>query len=240
MECDALAFKTCRETEGPFCDYLEVQFGKPVLLAGPVRPEPPTCTLDEKWIQWLDKFEVGSVVLCALGSECVLEKGELQELVSGLELSGMPFIAALRHDQMGEETCSLKGGIVTPWVPQNLILRHPSVGCFVTHCGSGSLSEAMMGNCQMVFLPRVGDQFFNARFMAGDLQVGVEIERGEDDGSFTRDDVCKAIRSVMDEKSELGKRVKANYLRWKDFFTKEGVDESYIKELIGKLRIILS
>ncbi|KAI4306423.1 hypothetical protein L6164_029700 [Bauhinia variegata] len=52
-KCDAIVFKTCREMEGPYCDYLDSQLGKQILLAGPVLPEPPTSTLEEKWETWL-------------------------------------------------------------------------------------------------------------------------------------------------------------------------------------------
>jgi len=67
--CDAIGFKGCREIEGPYVDYLEQEFGKPVLLSGPVLPEPPKTILDEKWGSWLNGFKDGSLVYCALGSE---------------------------------------------------------------------------------------------------------------------------------------------------------------------------
>ena len=73
------------------------------------------------------------------------------------------------------------------WVQQQLILAHPSVGCFVTHYGAGSLTEALMNMCQMVLLPQPrGDHVVNARVMGGNLKVGVEVERGEEDGLFKR------------------------------------------------------
>ena len=56
------------------------------------------------------------------------------------------------------------------------------MGCFVTHCDSGSLPEAMVTDCQLVLLPHAGDQIINARLLGGDLKVGVEIEKGEEDG----------------------------------------------------------
>lgn len=35
---DAICFRTCREIEGPLCDYLAEQYPKPLLLTGPVLP----------------------------------------------------------------------------------------------------------------------------------------------------------------------------------------------------------
>ncbi|KAK9928695.1 hypothetical protein M0R45_025818 [Rubus argutus] len=48
-DCDAIGFKTCREFEGPFCDYLETQMRKPIILSGPVVSDPPSSQLEEKW-----------------------------------------------------------------------------------------------------------------------------------------------------------------------------------------------
>ena len=60
-----------------------------------------------------------------------------------------------------------------------------------------------MTECQLVLLPNVGDQIINARLMGGDLiKVGVEAEKGGEDGQFIREGVCRAVMSVMDENSE--------------------------------------
>ncbi|OVA09361.1 UDP-glucuronosyl/UDP-glucosyltransferase [Macleaya cordata] len=98
-ECDLVAIRTCREIEGPYCDYLEVQYGKPVLLTGPALPDQQNIAihpLEEKWANWLGGFKPGSVLYCAFGSEWVLRKDQFQELVLGFELTGMPFLVALK------------------------------------------------------------------------------------------------------------------------------------------------
>ncbi|KAF9604866.1 hypothetical protein IFM89_011148 [Coptis chinensis] len=94
--CQALCFHGCRELEGPFSDFMEKQYKKPISLIGPVLPKPSCRPLDEKWVKWLGGFKKGSVVYCAFGSECVLEKDQFQELVLGLELTGLPFIVRLK------------------------------------------------------------------------------------------------------------------------------------------------
>ena len=58
--------------------------------------------------------------------------------------------------------------------------------------------------------PHVGDQIINARLMAGDLKVGVEVEKGEEDGLSSKDDVRKAVMTVMDDDSKVGKEARAN------------------------------
>ncbi|PKI76205.1 hypothetical protein CRG98_003432 [Punica granatum] len=248
-DSDAIAFKSCREIEGSYCDYLQLHFNKPLLLAGPVMPEPPNRDLKETWVQWLNSFEPRSVIFCALGSECILKTNEFQELVLGLEITNRPFLVALKPPA-GATTVesALPSGFLDRvkdraivhggWVEQNLILQHPSVGFFVTHCGSGSLSEAMISDCQMVLLPHAGDQFINARVIAGSLKVGVEVEKLED-GSFTRDGVCKAVRCVMDEDSEVGNEVRVNHMKWKEFLLRDGLEESYINEFVKRLHTLL-
>jgi hypothetical protein len=95
--CDhAIGFRTSREIEGPYADYVGNQFDKPVLFSGPVIPEPNTSTLEEKWSTLLGEFKANSVIYCAFGSECTLEKDQFEELLLGLEFTGMLFLAALK------------------------------------------------------------------------------------------------------------------------------------------------
>ena len=206
-QCDALGLRTCREIEGPYIDNLESHFGKSLFLSGPVIPKLPTSALEEKWVKWLGRFKIRSVIYCAFGSECTLNKDQFQELVLGLELSGWPFLAALKPPfgaesieealpEGFEERVQGKGIVHGGWVQQLLILKHPSVGCFIAHCGSGSFFEALINQCQLVLLPHVGDQILNARMMSNNLKVGVEVEKGED-GLFTKESVCKAVNKVM-------------------------------------------
>ncbi|KAL2475306.1 UDP-glycosyltransferase 79B6 [Abeliophyllum distichum] len=170
-DCDAIAFKTCREMEGPYCEFLENKFKKPVILAGPVLPEPPTSTLDEKWAKWLDQFKLKTVIFCAFGSEARLRKDQFQELLLGLEFTG--------------------------------------------------------------------DQIINARLMGGDLRIGVEVEKGHENGLFSKEGVVKAIRSVMEDDSEIGKVVQSNHAKWRDFLLSKGLEDSYIDNFVQKLGSLL-
>ncbi|KAK7335417.1 hypothetical protein VNO80_27241 [Phaseolus coccineus] len=45
---DAIGFKGCREIEGPYVDYLAEQFGKSVVLSGPIISEPPNTVFGGK------------------------------------------------------------------------------------------------------------------------------------------------------------------------------------------------
>ncbi|KAK7267982.1 hypothetical protein RIF29_20664 [Crotalaria pallida] len=89
-ECSFILYKTCKELEGPYIDYVENQYGKQVLLAGPLVPEPSIDVLEEKWTKWLDNFQAKSVILCSFGSETFLNDDQIKELASGLELTNLP------------------------------------------------------------------------------------------------------------------------------------------------------
>lgn len=147
---DAIALRTYHEVEGPYCDYIRHQIVKPMLLTGPVLPETPVTKLDEKWTNWLCNFEQGAAVYCAYGSQNTLTKEQFQELPLEFELSGQPFLVALStpdgsatvEEALPEgsgERVKGRGWVYGGSVLQTLILEHPSVGCFVTRCGYGSM-----------------------------------------------------------------------------------------------------
>ncbi|KAI8008202.1 Anthocyanidin 3-O-glucoside 2''-O-glucosyltransferase [Camellia lanceoleosa] len=86
--------------------------------------------------------------------------------------------------------------------------------------------------------PNVGDQIINARMMSRNLKVGVEVEKGED-GLFTRESVCRAVRVVMDEESEIGKEVRENHGKMREFLLNKDLESSYIDDFNKKLHGLL-
>ncbi|XP_043687507.1 cyanidin 3-O-galactoside 2''-O-xylosyltransferase FGGT1-like [Telopea speciosissima] len=247
---DAISFRTSRETEGIYCDYIEKKYGKPVMLSGPILPEPPSIGLDEKWSKWLDRFKPRSVIFCSFGSECIMKKDQYQELLLGFELTGMPFLVALKPPVEAETTQDglLEGfeervigrGVVEGgWVQQQLLLGHPSVGCFVTHCGLGSMNESLVNDVQLVLVPHSGDQFVNARLMSGDLKIGVEVVRREEGGWYTKENVCEVVKLVMDENSKVAKEVRENKLKIKEVFKGERFESDYIDRFVEKLQDLI-
>ncbi|KAK6934215.1 UDP-glucuronosyl/UDP-glucosyltransferase [Dillenia turbinata] len=243
--CDAIAIRTCVEIEGQLCDYIGSQFEKKVLVSGPVLPDPSTAPLDEKWNQWLGGFQPGSVVFCAFGSQFILEKKQFQELVLGFELTGLPFFIAVKPPtgtetveealpEAFEERVRERGVVYGGWVQQLLMLNHSSVGCFVSHCGFGSMWESLMSDCQIVLIPQLGDQILNTRLMAQELKLAVEVDR-EDTGWFSKESVCKAIKSVMDKDSEMGSLVRKNHAKWKQALVSKGIMTEYINRFVQSL-----
>lgn len=204
--------------ESPFCDYMQNQLQKQVLLLGPSLPDPSYATLEKKRGKWLNSFRKGSVVYCAFGSECILDKNQFQELVLGLELTGLPFLVWLKPS-FGVET-------MAEALPERFEERVRGRG--VVH----GEWESFVSSCLIVLVPHLGDQFINTNSMNKVLKVAVDAERREDDGWFTKEAVCKAVKMVMDEGSGVGEKVKANHHRWKDFLLTEGLQSYYIENFV--------
>ncbi|KAF2574398.1 hypothetical protein F2Q70_00004891 [Brassica cretica] len=217
--CDAIAIRTCRETED----------------------EPNKTSLEPRWADWLAKFKPGSVVFCAFGSQPVVDKiDQFQELCLGLEATGLPFLVAIKppsgvstvEEALPEgfqERVRGRGVVYGGWVQQPMILDHPSVGCFVSHCGFGSTWESLMSDCQMVLVPQHGEQILNARLMAEEMEVAVEVER-EENGWFSRRSLEDAVKSVMGEVSEVGEKVRKNHDKWRCVLSDSGFADGYISK----------
>ncbi|CAJ1976587.1 unnamed protein product [Sphenostylis stenocarpa] len=250
-ECSFLVFKTCKEIEGPYLEYIEKQFGKPVLLSGPLVPEPSTDVLEERWSNWLDTFPAKSVILCSFGSETFLNDDQIKELASGLELTGLPFILVLNFPSNLSVQAELKrtlpkgflervkdrGMVHAGWFQQQLVLKHSSVGCYVCHAGFSSVIEAMVNDCQLVLLPFKGDQFFNSKLIAKDLEAGVEVNRREEDGYFHKEDVLKALKTLMvEDDKEPGKRIRENHMKWGKFLSDKEIQNKFITDLVAQLK----
>ncbi|XP_050216042.1 UDP-glycosyltransferase 79B6-like [Mercurialis annua] len=247
---DSIAIRTCQELEGKFCDYISTQYDKPVFLTGPILPDPSTTPLEERWANWLSGFEKGSVIFCAFGSQIRLDKNQFQGLVLGLESTGLPFLAALKAPNGAktieealpegfEERVKGRGVVSSGWVQQLMILDHPSVGCFLNHCGFGSMWESLMSDCQIVLVPHLGDQILNTRFMASELKVAVEVARDEN-GWFAKETLTKAIKSVMDKDSELGSVVKENHKKWKEILGCKDYMSGYIDKFVKNMHDLVN
>ncbi|WCJ41169.1 UDP-Glycosyltransferase superfamily protein [Euphorbia peplus] len=243
---DAIAMRTCIETEGKFCDYIGSEYKKHVFLTGPLLPDPPKTPLEDRWEKWLGGFEKKSVIFCAFGSQIALEKNQFQELVSGFESTGLPFLLALKPPtgvanieealpDGFQERVGGRGVVCGGWVEQVKILNHPSVGCFVTHCGFGSMWESLMNDCQIVLIPHLGDQILNTRLLVDELKIAVEVKRDEN-GWISKDKVSEAIKCVMDKDSDLAITLKNNHTKWREMLVDEGFMSSYIDKFVKNIQ----
>lgn len=93
-------------------------------------------------------------------------------------MTKLPFFTGIEATQLGcasiEEALPQGSGVVHGggWVQQPLILAHPSLGCFVTHCGFSLIAAS-----QLVIVPQIGDQILNTRVIAEEFKAGVEVDK---------------------------------------------------------------
>ncbi|KAJ7972311.1 Glycosyltransferase [Quillaja saponaria] len=106
-------------------------------------------SIDEhQCLKWLDSWESRSVIYACHGSLCNLTALQLIELALALEASKRPFIWAIRggnkyqelvrwnKEDEYEERIKARAILIWDWAPQILILSHPAIGGFLTHCES--------------------------------------------------------------------------------------------------------
>ncbi|XP_021818202.1 beta-D-glucosyl crocetin beta-1,6-glucosyltransferase-like [Prunus avium] len=218
--------KTSREIEAKYVDYLSALMGKKIVPVGPLVQEPMDLKVDEEtWIMnWLNKRERSSVVYVCFGSEYFLSSEQIEELAHGLELSKISFIWVIRFpkEEKGYRVEEVlpegflgrvgeKGVIVEGWAPQAKILKHSSVGGFVSHCGWSSVLESIKFGVPIIAMPMHLDQPINSRLVE-EVGVGVEVKRTAE-GSLERKEVAKVIRDVMAKKIGEGVRKKALEIR---------------------------
>ncbi|KHN18701.1 UDP-glycosyltransferase 73C1 [Glycine soja] len=116
-----------------------------------------------------------------------------------------------------EERTNARSLLIRGWAPQLLILSHPAIGGFITHCGWNSTLEAICAGVPMVTWPLFGDQFFNEILVVQILKVGVKVGaestikwgKEEEIGvQVKKEDIERAIESLMDETNESEERRK--------------------------------
>ncbi|XP_060185223.1 LOW QUALITY PROTEIN: UDP-glucosyltransferase 29-like [Lycium barbarum] len=238
---DIILMKTCRDFEGKYMDYLSSLVSKKTVPVGTLVQE---SIYHEEITQWLDKKEECTTVFVSFGSEYFLSKEEIHAVAQGLELSKVNFIWVIRSPQ-GEKISSIqdtlpegflervgeRGKVMEGWAPQATILQHTSIGGFVSHCGWSSVTESMKFGVPIIGMPIHLDQPKNAR-LVGYIGMGVEAVR-DDSGKLKSEEIAKAMRKVVVEKSGEAVRKKAKELS--ETMNAKGDDEidGVVEELVA-------
>ncbi|GLT94344.1 hypothetical protein SLE2022_120890 [Rubroshorea leprosula] len=168
-------------------------------------------------LSWLDTKDEKSVIYVCFGSISNLSSKQLIELGLGLEASGSPFIWIIKKtdcspelenwfmEEKFVERTKGRGLIIRGWAPQVLILSHPAIGGFLTHCGWNSILEGISAGVPMLTWPMFAEQFFNETFMVEVLKIGVRLgvvrpagEKEKEDVLVMKEEVAKGVKEVMD------------------------------------------
>ncbi|XP_028781179.1 gallate 1-beta-glucosyltransferase [Neltuma alba] len=183
------------------------------------------CVKADDCIEWLNSKPSGSVVYISFGSVVFLPQEQVDEIAYALLDSAVSFLWVLKppHRSLGLPSQVLPGGFlektmgrgkVVQWSPQEEVLAHPSVSCFVTHCGWNSSLETLTCGVPVLAFPAWGDQITNAKFLVDVFGVGIRLGRGQDQNKvITRDEVTRCLEdATVGPKAQ---ELKNNSLRWK-------------------------
>ncbi|XP_042015587.1 UDP-glycosyltransferase 73C6-like isoform X2 [Salvia splendens] len=163
-------------------------------------------SIDEHYcLKWLDSMERDSVVYACFGSLCTLSIEQITEIGLGLEESNSPFIWVIRKQEKScgeveewlaaegfEERVRGRGVVVQGWAPQVMILAHPSVGGFLTHCGWNSTLEGVAAGVPMIAWPMFAEQFYNEKMVVDSC--------ADKQGLVRRERVRSAVVELMGER----------------------------------------
>ncbi|KAL5213889.1 hypothetical protein ABZP36_003041 [Zizania latifolia] len=178
----------------------------------PCRKNPSMWHADSTCIGWLDAQPAASVVYVSFGSWVgPIGHEKIRELALGLEATGRPFLWVLKNDPSWRaglpgryaERVASRSKLVE-WAPQEDVLRHAAIGCYLTHCGWNSTVEAIHHGIRMLCYPVSGDQFINCAYITRVWEIGLKLGRVSQDG------VRDCIERVMDgtEGTRLSEKMK--------------------------------
>ncbi|KAF3961241.1 hypothetical protein CMV_014118 [Castanea mollissima] len=181
--CNWLLCNSFYELDLPVCDLIPgiIHVG-PLLLgnelgnhAGSFWPQDSTC------LSWLDKQPMGSVIYVAFGSLATLSQQQFDEVALGLELLVKPFLWVVRSDitdgALAEfllvfRTRLNDHGIIVEWAPQEKVLDHPSIACFLSHCGWNSTLEDFR-DCKTRIAEKSSSQRASSRYPSTNFSISL-------------------------------------------------------------------
>ncbi|KAF9591529.1 hypothetical protein IFM89_004583 [Coptis chinensis] len=234
-----------RELEPASCDFIPNILSIGPLLAseqlghptGHLLPEDSTC------ITWLDQQPVQSVVYFAFGSTTTFNQSQFNELVHGLELVNRPFLWVVRPGLTDElsplnsdsfkDTIAYHGKIVS-WAPQRKVLAHPSIACFVTHCGWNSTVDGVSMGVPLLCWPYLADQFHNRNYICDIWKVGLRLDKDEN-GIITRSEIKTKVQKLLGDE---GIRSRANNFKdmGKRSVSEGGLSSNNFKDFINWIK----
>ncbi|KAL5739190.1 hypothetical protein ACOSQ2_028370 [Xanthoceras sorbifolium] len=143
---------------------------------------------DQTCLKWLDQQPLNSVIYVAFGSFTVFDQTQFQELALGLELSNRPFLWVVRPGSSSDTNVAYPEGFegrvanrgrMVGWAPQQKVLSHPSIACFVSHCGWNSTMEGVSNGLPFLCWPYFADQFLNESYICDVWKVGLKFDKNE-------------------------------------------------------------
>ncbi|PWA56966.1 UDP-glucuronosyl/UDP-glucosyltransferase [Artemisia annua] len=164
---------------------------------------------DSTCLAWLDQQPPSSVIYIAFGSFTIFNQTQFQELAFGLELSNKPFLWVMRPGMTKETTDAYPDGYIErvrshgriiSWAPQQKVLAHPSIACFISHCGWNSTLEGVTNGLPFLCWPYFGDQFHNKTYICDIWKTGLGFNKDEA-GIITREEIKSKVELLLSDKT---------------------------------------
>ncbi|XP_075516471.1 UDP-glycosyltransferase 74F2-like [Primulina tabacum] len=178
-------------------------------------------------INWLNTKPIGSVIYVAFGSMVNLEKPQMEEVAYALKSTNFHFLWVIKEsdklEKLPKDFIDETAGkcLLISWSPQLQVLSNNAIGCFFSHGGWNSTTEALSLGVPMVVMPQWTDQTTVAKFVQDVWRVGVRV-CVDHDGIVRREEIESCLREVM--VGEIGKEFKRNAIKYWDL-AKEAVSE---------------
>ncbi|GLJ48506.1 hypothetical protein SUGI_1023630 [Cryptomeria japonica] len=158
-------------------------------------------------LDWLDKQSQKSVVYVSFGSVAIVNQRQLEEFAPSLEATQKPFLWVLRSVLMNGSSALLPPGFMeatkdrayfVSWCPQMKVFSHPSVACFITHCGWNFVMESIAFGVTMLCWPYFTDQFFNCVYMVDVWRIGLALNKNSD-GITEKKEIEMGVKRVFED-----------------------------------------
>lgn len=173
---------------------------------------------ESECLKWLDSKEPSSVLYVNFGSVIMMKPQELIELACGIANSKQNFLWVIRGDlviggeailprEFYEETETR--GMILGWCPQEEVLKHKSVGGFLSHCGWNSTFESISNGVPLICCPFFNDQILHRKYVCTEWGLGMEM----DSENVRRDEVEKLVREMII--GEKGMKLREKARLWK-------------------------
>ncbi|XP_076896721.1 UDP-glycosyltransferase 83A1-like [Bidens hawaiensis] len=160
---------------------------------------------DTSGLRWLDQQPICSVIYVAFGSFTIFNQLQFEELALALEDTKKPFLWVVRPGISGiveyvypsgyMERIGTRGKIVS-WAPQQEVLNHSAVACFMSHCGWNSTMEGVSNGVPFLCWPYFADQVFNKTYICDIWKPGLGLNQ-DDRGIVTRGEIISKLEQVL-------------------------------------------
>ena len=214
---------------------------------------------DGDYMEWLNSQEESSAIYVSFGSMSMsaLSRPQMEELARALIQTRRTFLWVItekepkekgkkeqetRHVEEADDELSCmeelkQQGLIVPWCSQLEVLSHPSIGCFVTHCGWNSTVESLTSGVPIVAFPQWTDQTTNAKLVQDVLKTGVRVKRSEAEGLVKSEELKRCLEAVMESEE-----MRENAKRWRDLAiqaSKEGGSsdrnlKAFVKQFVSR------